>query len=488
VPACDGINLRTGTSTSTTIAVRLGLSNVVTVSGSASGSAWSTTCPTAKSGSAWYRITHVNGTSVTSLYGVSVLYAASGVLVAAPTSPDATITTLGPSTTFYGRGWGHGVGLSQYGARGRAAAGQSAGEILAHYFAGTTIGSIDAATPIRVLVLDNFTPTASAPLLIYGRGGSWTVTGVSGELPADARLKVFAAVDGSTAAGRMVVESSVGAIIFDGPAGSPIQVAPASDAATIQLYSKPTSYDLYRGTLTILPAATSLDVVDKLPLEQYLRGVVPAEMPSSWPTEAVIAQTIAARSYAAYRVRDSGTFDIYDDTRSQVYLGVRKETAASDALIAATAGQVLRSGTALVNALFHSSDGGATEHNEYAFVSLTGAIVSSPLSYLRGSSDRDASGMAYDATAPHATWQTRAYAIDELTAIFAQDSRTNVGSLSALDLRNRGVSGRLISVTLYGSGGSTTVSGSVFVDAFNTYRPSGDAGLWGTLLDVAPIP
>jgi hypothetical protein len=123
------------------------------------------------------------------------------------------------------------------------------------------------------------------------------------------------------------------------------------------------------------------------------------------------------------------------------------------------------------------------------FVSYaSGAVTSSPVSYLRGSSDRDSSGAAYDALSPKATWQTRAYSVAELTAIFSQDSRTSVGTLTALDLRNRGVSGRLMSVTLSGSAGSKTVSGDLFIDVFNSYRPSGDAGLWGTLLDVAPIP
>ena len=488
VPACDGVNLRTATSTTSTIKVRLGLDNRVTVSGTVAGSAWSTSCPTAKSGSGWFVVTHVDGTPVSAAYGVSVLYAAAGVLVPAPASGGA-ITTLGPTTTFFGRGWGHGVGLSQYGARGRAEAGQSAAQILAHYFQGTTLGTVATSTQIRVLVFDNYTTTAGAPLVIYGRGGSWTVSGVSATLPADARLKVYPDASGTTAAGRMVVESSVGAIIYDGGAPSPIVVAPADGAATLQLYTKPTTYDLYRGTLTILPGTTTLDVVNSLPLEQYLRGVVPAEMPPSWPTQAVASQAIAARSYAAYRIRSTGSFDVYDDTRSQVYMGVRKENPATDAAIAATASQVLLSGTALVNAFFHSSDGGATENNEYVFVSYSsGSLVSSPVSYLRGSSDRDASGVPYDALSPKATWQTRGYSISELSAIFAQDSRTGVGTLSALDLRNRGVSGRLISVTLHGSGGAKTVSADLFIDVFNSYRPSGDAGLWGTLLNVAPIP
>jgi hypothetical protein len=80
VPACSGVNLRTGTSTSTSVKVRLATSARVTVVTTVSGSHWSTTCPTAKSGSGWYRISAVNGKSVKSLYGLSWLYAATGVL------------------------------------------------------------------------------------------------------------------------------------------------------------------------------------------------------------------------------------------------------------------------------------------------------------------------------------------------------------------------------------------------------------------------
>jgi hypothetical protein len=72
--------------------------------------------------------------------------------------------------------------------------------------------------------------------------------------------------------------------------------------------------------------------------------------------------------------------------------------------------------------------------------------------------------------------------------MFAADPRTNVGELHALDFGNRGVSGRLVSVTLIGSAGSRTVSGEIFRAIFNARRPTGDPSLKSTLLDVAPIP
>jgi SpoIID/LytB domain protein len=403
-------------------------------------------------------------------------------------STTTSVTTLGATTTFYGRGYGHGVGLSQYGARGRALAGQLAPEILAHYYAGTTIGSISTETGIRVLLLDNFGPTAVKPLTIYGRGGPWTFADLGIEFPADARLQLFPPASPAEP-WRAVVDLAATQVLYDGPVPLDFRVRGTTDPSTIQLFSKPSTWDLFRGTLRVIVSGGSVDIVNELPLEAYLRGVVPAEMPTSWPVEARIAQTIVARSYAAYQLHPaSGTFDVYDDTRSQVYLGVRQEKPDADAVIAATAGQVLLSGSSIANALFHSTAGGATENNENVFVSATGVRIAPPVSYLRGSSDRDPAGVPYDVGAPSAIWQTRAYTIDELSAIFARDSRTNVGTLTGLELRNRGVSGRLISVTLVGSLGARIVSGTVFVAAFNAGRASTEAAIRGTLVDVAPIP
>jgi stage II sporulation protein D len=519
VPACDGVNLRAGTSTFAPIKARLSTGVTLTVTGSLAGSAWRAVCAGSRAGSGWYRVSHVNGRSVASLYGASVLYAATGVLknapAAAPTpaptptptpptttpaptptpapSPSPTpsppgMTIPGPTVTFFGRGWGHGVGLSQYGARGRAFAGQSAAAILAHYYPGTTPWSIPTTTSVRVLLVDDLVPTTASPVAVTGRGGTWTIDGIATVFPADGRLQLIPAT-GATTTWRLVVDDATGKVLRQGEAPADLRVRGTTAATLFQLPAASKTYDLFRGTLRILRSGAKVDVVNELPMESYLRGVVPAEMSSSWPVEARIAQTIAARSYAAYRLRPGvSTFDVYPDTRSQVYLGVRVETGAASKVVADTSGRVLRSGTAIANTLFHSTGGGATENNENVFVSATGARVAGPVSYLRGSSDRDAKGVPYDAGSPYATWQTRSYTLAQLSAILAADQRTNVGTLKAIDLRNRGVSGRLISVTLVGSTGRTTVSGDVLVSAFNAHRPAADPPLRSTLLGLVPIP
>src|SRR5687768_8736029 len=112
---------------------------------------------------------------------------------------DRTVVVVGtpPETTFHGRGWGHGVGMSQHGARGRALAGQKAGAILAHYYAGTTLGSKDPASMVRVLLLSKLAATASSPLAIIGRGGTFTIERI-GSFPADAKISAWPASAGST--------------------------------------------------------------------------------------------------------------------------------------------------------------------------------------------------------------------------------------------------------------------------------------------------
>ena len=489
--ACDGVNLRTSASTSGAIKTSVMANTTVTVIATVTGSSWQTPCAGASvSGSTWYRISTVNGKSVSALYGVSYLYAATRLfkVVAAPAPTPTGSTALGASVTFYGRGWGHGVGLSQYGARGRALAGQDAATILAHYFQGTTIGTT-ANTEIRVLVLEKFAATATSPLSIYGRGGEWTIDGIAAVFPADARLRAFPDSSSGTTTWRLIVDGAGGTVLWSAPFSGDLRVRPIANDTSLQLWSKPSSYDRYRGTLRII-ATTTVNVINELPLETYLRSVVSAEMPTSWPAEALKAQTIAARSYAAVQLHPGiSTFDVYDDARSQVYLGSLQEDPATDGVVAATTGQVLRSGSAIANALFHSTGGGATENNENAFVSSTGSKVAGPVGYLRGSSDRAPNGTAYDAASPYATWQTATYTRSQLSAIFAADSRTSVGALVALDLRDRGVSGRLISVTLIGSTGTTRkVSGDVFSAAFNAQKPTGDPILRSNLLDVAPIP
>ncbi len=553
-PKCDAVNLRTGPSTTYTKKTSVNEGAQVTVVTTVAGGSYATSCAgISLTGSSWHKISAINGKSVSSLYGVTYLYGASKLFktvtvptaaptlaptaapaTAAPTtaptaasseapsiapttgpgdspapsvgpdpsssplptnSPAPTATpgpiTLQASITFFGRGYGHGVGLSQYGAKGRALDGQSAATILAHYFKGTTMGTM-ANSQIRVLVLQSFPATATTPVQVYGRGATWTIDGVDKTFPVDARLKFIPTISGTTTTWKLLVTATDGSTLYSAASSNSVRLRPGT-GATLQLWTKPSAYDRFRGVLRLMGAVngtSTVSVVNELPMESYLKGVIPAEISATWPTESIRAQTIAARSYAEYRLHPTtGTYDVYDDTRSQVYHGYLAEKTATTAAVTATAGKVLRTSTGgKVTAMFHSAGGGATENNENVFVSATGAKTAGVYSYLRGSMDRRANGTSYDDTSPYTTWKTTTYTLAQLQAWFAADSRSNVGTLVAIDLRDRGVSGRLISVTLIGANGTTKkVSGDVFRSIFNAHRPSADPILRTTLFDLAPI-
>jgi stage II sporulation protein D len=409
----------------------------------------------------------------------------------APTSGpwETGPTTLGDVIELYGRGYGHGVGMSQYGAYGRAVAGQSPAQILGHYYPGTTVGTSPSST-IRVLVLEGFAPTTSNPLRIYGRVGNWTIDGISKTFPADAQLRMTPDSAAATRWHLTVIGADTTTLWSGAAPATSFYIRPASSISLLQLYSKPTSYDRFRGNLrVIVTSAGTVNVVDWVSMETYLLGVVPVEMSSSWPAAALQSQAIASRSYAAYRLHPgTGTFDVYDDTRSQVYHGQLGEKTNGTTAVTATAGQVVLYKGAIANTLYHSGDGGWTENNEDVYTSSTGQITAGVVAYLRGSSDRMPDGSSYDKTSPFATWHTTVYSLSQIRAIFAADTRTNVGTLVALDLSHRGVSGRLISVTLIGADGTRkTVSGAVFVSVFNANTPSTDPGMRNTLFDLSPI-
>jgi stage II sporulation protein D len=411
-----------------------------------------------------------------------------------PTPPPGPIV-LGPTVTFFGRGYGHGVGMSQYGARGRALAGQTSTAILAHYYRGATLGSVSPTARVRVRILLDWKASPAVPLIVFGRRTTWTIDGIAKVFPIDAALRLIPTTTtsstGPRTTWRLRVVAATGTVLHDAAKPASVVIRGTAGSGRLQLWSKPTLFDQYRGILQIHTSSTnpSVTVVNDLPLETYLRGVVPVEMPSTWPTAALQAQSIASRSYAARRLRPGVSYyDVPDTASSQVYLGVLGERAATNTVIASTAGRVLRSGTSIANTLFHSTGGGATENNENVYTSSTGAKVAGAIGYLRGSSDRSTGGTSYDKAAPYATWATLTYATAQLSGWFAADPRTNVGELTAIDLRDRGVSGRLISVTLIGSGGTRKVSGELFRSIFNAGRPAIDPMLRSTLFATAPIP
>ena len=118
--------------------------------------------------------------------------------------------------------------------------------------------------------------------------------------------------------------------------------------------------EAYRGALIVHRDAGKLLVVNKLPLDRYLRGVVPWEMPDDWHAEALRAQSVVARSYALATLKPGTRFDLYADTRSQVYGGIAAESASTNRAIGSTAGRVLLWEGRVATTFYHSTSGGKT--------------------------------------------------------------------------------------------------------------------------------
>lgn len=153
----------------------------------------------------------------------------------------------------------------------------------------------------------------------------------------------------------------------------------------------------YRGGMEVFRGAEGLTLVNELPLEEYLYGVVPAEMPASWPEEALKAQAVAARNYAlrqqqSKRFAASG-FDVVATDLSQVYKGVGGEHDRTTKAVKDTQGKVIVSGNTLIDSLYHSSSGGFTENSE--------DVWSFPYPYLKTKLDpQDQNSLHYNWTHP----------------------------------------------------------------------------------------
>jgi stage II sporulation protein D len=265
----------------------------------------------------------------------------------AAVQPQAvTVTTFLVS----GRGWGHGVGMSQYGALGFANEGRTFEEILGHFYPGTALAPADV-TRVRVLVAEakgSFTVTSKAPYRVRD------VFGTTYALPAGpVRLgpKLELILNG-------VPTALAGPIVFL-PGKAPLEAGTP-----------------YRGQLEIAVASNRLNAINVVGLESYLAGVVPREMPAAWPAEALKAQAVAARSYALAHRLSGKSYDLHADVRSQVYGGIAGEDPRATAAIEATAGQVLLYEGKVADTLFHSTSGGRTVSASEAFGTAVPYLVS----------------------------------------------------------------------------------------------------------------
>lgn len=253
-----------------------------------------------------------------------------------------------------GKGWGHGVGMSQYGAYGQALEGRTHRQILAYYYSGTTIGKT-GRKDVRVLLAEGrraVSISSTAPLVATDS------TGASFRLPK----------------GPFTMHPDLVLPVEAGPvtAASPLVIG-ATKKALVSLDGR-----AYRGKLELVPERGFLRVVDVVPLESYVQGVVAGEMPFTWPAEALEAQAVAARSYALANLLKGKPYDLYSDPRSQVYLGVAGEKTSTTQAAAATAGEVVMYGGRVATTYYFSTSGGKTASAQDVFGFSVPYLVSRP--------------------------------------------------------------------------------------------------------------
>jgi len=340
-----------------------------------------------------------------------------GLLIALvyPISSQASVSWI-----VHGRGFGHGVGMSAYGAYGYAEHGKSYRFILGHYYRGTTIGTLEKPRVVRVLL--DITPGDVEFSGATSACGQQLDPGRSYEAHRVARSVKLRSSGGKPLAncGRKLRAAGKGKITIAGQG-------------------------TYRGALETVPTesdAGSLNIVNALALEQYAKGVMPNEVPPSWPTEELRAHALAVRSIALTGDVGGNGFDLYSDTRSQVYEGLESEYASTNAAVADTRGQVVMYGNEVAQTLYSACSGGHTESVQYVF----GTAVP----YLVGVPD------PYDYYCPLHKW-TLEFSGPEISSRLSAYLQ---GKLKQVVVTKTGVSPRIVSAKLIGTAGTSTVTGS----------------------------
>lgn len=338
------------------------------------------------------------------------------LVLAAPASAQSSKTTF----TIKGAGFGHGVGMSQYGALGYAQNGWSAAKILGHYYTGTELGTTDPTKKVRIQLIAQ---TGSARISGARQAGSRKLDPTKTYV---ARRRALTEVE--------LLQNGRRVAVFK----APLQVAGASGVTKLG------NVGSFRGVIEFKPGTfNGLTVTNVVALDDYLQGVVPAESPASWPAEALRAQAIAARTYAITTAK-SEDFDHYADTRSQVYKGVGIEQPSTNAAVADTRGQIVTYQGQPVVTYFFSTSGGRTESVENT------SLGREPRPWLVSVEDE------FDNVSPRHRWTTR------LTMGSASKKLGGLvkGSFKGIRVTKRGVSPRIVSAEVVGSRGRTVTDGA----------------------------
>ena len=406
------------------------------------------------------------------LIAIFIFFCIFGMGVSTPVlaeKQDSEISVLG-------KGWGHGVGLSQYGARAMADSGMTADQIISHYFPGTRIRSLDTLTigneifsdesPIWVGLAQNlkeviFHIEKGTADLCFDETKVCVATAYEGE-----NWKFFSNGSGFCNFARQAGQG--GYILFE-PAGScSASVTPISDG----IFYIPRKGRSYRDTVLRIRQSDlsgQLHLVGQLGIETYTRGV--QELPEKWPGETLRAQAIVTRTFIAHKLLQLGSADnfdkwrmdqcachIYDDDEQQFFGGYTAELGHIFWIgqVGLSSGKVISHKNKVINAKFTSSTGGRTEDNFSAEGSYYSYLVSVD----------DNFSMSLPASNPYKSW-TKKFQRNELGRIFGFTSLT-----SARVIENNH-SGSVKSVELVGmilgKPEKLIVAGKQFMQTLNLY-------------------
>ncbi|GGM21229.1 sporulation protein [Deinococcus aerophilus] len=262
-------------------------------------------------------------------------------------------------------------------------------------------------------------------------------------------------VTGSGAAARLTLNGQ--------DSGGQTLYLPPGPGSVVEIAGK-----TYRGGVGLRIEKDQVQGINVVDVEDYLRGVVPAEMPSSWPAAALAAQAVIARTYVAARVNPAAPYDTCATESCQVYRGLDAEKAASDAAIAATRAQVVAHSGRPASTYFSSDSGG--------FTASSAEVWGRDLPYLRAQAD------PYSAGSPRSEWRIEVPG-STVQAVAARYG-VRVGALRSAAVTRLSPSGRPLEITISGSGGVARLSGA---EAGGFVRSLGAPGTRVSLSGLDPL-
>ena len=372
-----------------------------------------------------------------------------------------------PGVTFFGSGFGHGLGMSQYGANGWATGATGIAltgeQIVVKYYPGTALQFVDPLRPFNRVLLS--APSSQGRFVC---GNNSYFDGTLADLSSTGGMRVLdegnnnAFVAQSSGGqnfqiiarnGLVQVWSNWGtpAPVFAGL--GPITVTPIDAGQPITFAQKGGTY---RGNLRFTNLGGTLRVINAVNYDDYTRGVIPLEMPTSWHIEALKAQALAARTYGYNSYKGAARdYDVSDDQSDQCYGGVRAETLPSNLAVIGTLGKVITYQGAAIRAYFASSNGGYTRSdgcwmNNIVRSGTTWACSSAGSPYLAPVPDPADRTVTQPAN-PRASWQVT-FTSDQIRSAVLRCGGPDIGVLQGVDVSNRvPVGGHVISVRFFGT-------------------------------------